>query len=109
MLALKGITSKKIGVYIVVLVLVAASAGYVLYQNLFANRKPSAPLSAGQNSFSSANIAGGTKDLTGSQAGENELDFMASSKWQNLRSNTEAIELKGAGNKNPFLVNELSQ
>ncbi|MEK7067563.1 MAG: hypothetical protein AAB956_01030 [Patescibacteria group bacterium] len=31
-----------------------------------------------------------------------ELDFLASNKWRNLRSNLEAIEIQAKGNRNPF-------
>ncbi|MFA6551224.1 MAG: hypothetical protein WCV41_01700 [Patescibacteria group bacterium] len=93
MLAPKKPSAKKMKLYLAALAVIFIGLAFILFKNLFTASQPGLTLPAETNT-SLAPAADNVLD--------NELDFISTGKWQNLRSNVETTDLPVTGNNNPF-------
>jgi len=99
MLRLKQTSSKKTVIYIVILVVLFTVTGIVLYNNLFSGK-----ISQPVPSKIDVNLKAEEIMKKADSYNENELSFLSSRKFKELRDNFENITISQTGNKDLFFV-----
>ncbi|MFA5318005.1 MAG: hypothetical protein WC323_00805 [Patescibacteria group bacterium] len=99
MLRLKKTSSKKRIIYAVVLIVLFAVTGAVLYYNLFYGK-----ISLPEHSQIDVNLKAEEIMQAAESYDENELSFLSNRKFKELRDNFEDIIISQTGNKDLFFV-----